>query len=195
MDQWDFDKHGGTITVRSEEDIRTFVAKALQAGLRVVPVTSDGTGGSFAPYLENAVTLDLYLKSASDEDARRVVGELFEDIARAHQAGIVYGDRWYHNILVDPALGVTNIDFDFKLEGPGKELDLAQVIYFTVALDRDRSPATLISILQNFRKDHDFALVKEFVDTKERRSQEKYGDLSKVFRNLFERLGTRSSES
>lgn len=188
MDQWDFDKHGGTITVRSEEEIQTFVAEALQAGLRVVPVTSDGAGGSFAPYLENAVTLDTYLKSASDEDARRVVGELFDDIAKAHRAGIVYGDRWYNNILVDPERSVINIDFDFKLEGPGKELDLAQEIFFTVALDRNRTPSTLLPLLKNMREDHDLTLVRKFVETKERQSREKYGDLSEVFRVLFEQL-------
>ncbi len=188
MDQWDFDKHGGTITVRSEEEIHSFVAKALQAGLRVLPVASDAAGGSLAPYLENAVTLEACLKSASDEDARRVVAELFDDISKAHQAGIVYGDRWYNNILVDPERGVVNIDFDFKLDGPGKELDLAQEIFFTIALDRNRTPNTLIPLLKNMREDHDFTLVKEFVETKERRSREKYGDLSGVFKDFFEQL-------
>lgn len=189
LEQWGFDRDGGTIAVRTPEEMHQFVEKALKAGLRILPVTSDGEGGSLIPYLENAVTLDKYLKAAPDAEAKRTLGQLFEDIIKAHQTGIVYGDRWYNNILVDPEFGITNIDFDLKLEGPGKELDLAQSIFFAIALDKDRSPAIVASLLKNVQIDYDFELVKKFIDTKERRSREKYGDLSGVFRDLFEQLG------
>lgn len=189
IEQWGFDKDGGQITIRTAEETQEFVERALQAGLRVLPVTPDGTGGSFTPYLESAMTLDAYLPTAPDEDAKRALEELLGDFLKAHEAGIVYGDRWYNNILVDPTLGVVNIDFDLKLAGPGKELDLAQAIFYTIALDRNRSPVTLVHLLKNCRNDYDFELIKKFVDTKERRSRKKYGDLSGIFQDLFEQIG------
>lgn len=184
--QWGFEGDGAKILIRTDEEVHAFVKSALEADLRVLPATSDGDHGSFTPYLERAVTLDVFLAPASDADAERTVNELVADIAKAHRANIVYGDRYPHNILVDPTLGVVHIDFDFKLEGPGRELDLAQAIFYPVALDRGRSPQILVPILESFRNDHDFTLVRKYVDAKERWSREKYGDLREVFQSLFE---------
>lgn len=186
--QWGFEQDGANVVVRTEDEICELAVAAHEAGLRVPPIIKDGKGGTLTPYLENAVTLDKYLPTAPGADAERTLTELISDLSAAHSKGIVYGDRWYNNILVDPALGVVNIDFDLKPEGPGKELDLAQVIYYSIAFDKDRSPATLVSVLKRTPLDYNLALVKKFMDTKEAWSRDKYGDLRIVIDTFFNKL-------
>jgi tRNA A-37 threonylcarbamoyl transferase component Bud32 len=186
--QWGFNREGGKILLRTEQEQREFEKKARDLGLRVLAIIPDSSGSFYRQFLEKATTLDEYLPSASGEDAERVLKEIFDDLSRAHQAGIVYGDRWPKNILVDPKLGVINIDFDLELQGPAKELELAQVIFYGLALDEKRSSAALKPILKNILHNYDYNLVKKFVTRKARKSQKKYGDLREAAQDLFEEL-------
>ncbi len=191
--QWGFNKAGGRITVRTPQEQLEFEKNAYLHGLRVLPTVSDETGESYKRLLANAVTFDEYLPGATDADAERTIKELFEDVGKAHQLGIVYGDRWPKNILVDPIRGVMNIDFDIELIGPAKELELAQLIFYTLASDPKRSARALKPILEHMLPEYEYGTVRNFVMRKARKSHKKYGDLTETAEELFRSLPEKPS--
>lgn len=162
----DFSQLGGSFQRRSPREQNDFLKHAVQKGLKVLPPTHvDERGFAYYRFLEDAETLDDYLKHASSEDATYVVYELFGDIRLAHANNIIYGDRWSPNILVVPrnqppqkttdrglpvpqAKTIVHIDFDIEITGPlVREFELAEITYFTLCAGRERVLMLLINIL------------------------------------------------
>ncbi|MBY0110521.1 hypothetical protein K2Y00_00720 [Patescibacteria group bacterium] len=119
---------------RTTEERVQFGKDAFQKQLRVLEPALLEDGSVVFPYLENSETMTLFLRKASLEEATPRIQELFMDLANAHSQGIVYGDRWPDNILIDADKGVVHIDFDLKLGEFGKELEVAQLMLYTLAL-------------------------------------------------------------
>lgn len=130
--QWGYDPK--EMSVRSTEERVAFGEQAFQAGLRVLQPTLLSDGSVQFPYLEGANVYSEFLRSADQADGEKKIHELFSDIEAAHGKDIVYGDRWPDNILIDPVRGVVHIDFDLKYGVDGKELEIAQLILYTLAL-------------------------------------------------------------
>ena len=60
---------------------------------------------------------------------------VLHDITRAHapNRGLVYGDRWLKNVVVDRRGGVHHVDFDIEISGPfAREYEVAQHFYSLV---------------------------------------------------------------
>jgi|GEM_PF-2429846 len=123
------------------------------------------------------------------------IKELFEDVLKAHELGVVYGDRWPDNILIDPNLGVVHIDFDLKLGEFGKELELAQLILYTIALGTDGNGGTesrfleiLPGLISKAHVPYETDKVLHYLFTKIRMAPH-YDHLLPVAESLAKRLG------
>lgn len=144
-----FTGHGGSFRRRSPKEQFAFVNRAASHGLRVLePGYINANDHIFFPFLSAAQTWDNALPALSDQDAGRLTYELFDDLRRAHSAGIVYGDRWSQNILVDPTFGILHIDFDLEISGKcAKDFEVAQAVYYTLCAGRERIIPLLKDIL------------------------------------------------
>lgn len=164
-----FTNLGGTFRRRTPEEQRNFLEHAAQNGLSVLPPAYvDEKNINYYPFLAGSETLDEFLPHASDKEMEQVTYELFADLRQAHSNDIIYGDRWSKNILVVPSFSIeashdsslsdnhlttvqrklVHIDFDLEISGPvARELELAQVTYYTLCAGRQRVLPTLSKIL------------------------------------------------
>src|SRR3989344_8714925 len=187
-EKWGLQKVGVTLVPRSPQEQIDFEMAAKEKSLRVLPLTTDGSGTVYRPLLDRALTLDTYSENATVEEARRVLRELFEDALRAHQSDIVYGDRWPKNILVDPELGLVHIDFDFRAEGPAKEFELAQLIFYSFALYPKCAVDVLLPLLMDTRAVYDFEIVKKIALERTHFGDKNYADTAHALKHFFREL-------
>lgn len=147
-----FTRYGGRFRRRNQMEQIAFARHAASQGLRVIcPTHVDSRGVPFYPFLENAMSWDNYLISCPEGAEFEHILNLYGDMRKAHSRGIVYGDRWYKNILVDPRSGVVHIDFDIEISGDmAKEFEVAQVTYYTLLAAKGRKQVIpfLTEILQ-----------------------------------------------
>jgi len=184
-EKWGLQKVGVTLIPRSPQEQIDFETRAKEKGLRVLPLAVDGSGLVYRPLLERAVTLDEYLQNASIEQAAQVLKELFDDVLKAHQSDIVYGDRWPKNILVDPELGLVHIDFDVRSTGRAKEFELAQLIFYTFALYPKHAAEMLPPLLAHARDAYDFEIVREIAQERTRFGDKDYTDVASGLERFF----------
>lgn len=192
-DRWGLSDVGVKLIQRSPDEQAEFERTAAEQGLLVLPSVVDSSEESYRKFLEKAVTLDEYLQHAKREEADQVLETLFEDIIHAHRLGIVYGDRWPKNILVDPAMGPVNIDFDIRIEGPAKELELAQVLFYTLAFYPTGAVSLLGPILERLTLEYDLGIVKKLVMHKASIPDDRYKNVSATVEALFAGLITKGT--
>lgn len=129
-----FTQLGGSFRRRSRDEQIQFTRRCAALGLRVLPPLEEGKGYFDTLFLEKAEKMDEYLSHATSEQAARFTYDVYMDMYKAHNAGIIYGDRWADNILVAPNIGVVNIDFDIEISGPfAKEFEATQVACYILA--------------------------------------------------------------
>lgn len=160
-----FTNAGGKFRRRTPEEQAKFTEYAAIQGLRVVPpIIKDGNITYFR-FLNQAKTLDNYLFEATEDETTQTVYQLFNDLWKAHnRSGIIYGDRWSKNILVDPHAGVMHIDFDIEISGrPAKELDIAQIAYYILCGGREKAIGLLTHILSHSEGWFNPTLVDQFL--------------------------------
>jgi hypothetical protein len=140
---------GGKFRRRTPEEQAKFAEYAALQGLRVVPPIMKDGKITYFPFLTQAKTLDKYLPEASDEETAQTIYQLFTDMRKAHnEKGVIYGDRWSKNILIDPNAGAMHIDFDIEISGhPAKEFDVAQLTYYILCDGREKTVSFLASML------------------------------------------------
>lgn len=81
-------------------------------------------------------TLSAHLRTGGDP---YFVKDHVSFIMRAHQSGIIVGDRWGPNEMVTPQNTLRYIDFDIELKGKrAREFEMAQVLYHAVAWAKDK---------------------------------------------------------
>ncbi len=126
-----FTQMGGRVRRRTPEEQYSFMRYCAQEGLRVIPPFEIHQSAIDLPFLEHARTLDVFMADADGASAEKVAHDLLLDMSKAHQKGVVYGDRWSKNMLVDPRFGPMHIDFDLEISGPASaDFDLAQMSYY-----------------------------------------------------------------
>lgn len=144
-----FIPNGGKFRRRSTSEQTAIAQRAAMAGLRVLPPVSQEGDVSYYRFLEGAQTLDEYLPIASPEDSTKTVLQIFDDLKKAHSQGIIYGDRWSHNMLITPQLGLINVDFDIEISGrPAIEFEVAQAAYYTLSAGREKVIPILAQVLR-----------------------------------------------
>src|SRR3989344_2576844 len=121
--------HGGGVYLRSVREEVEFNTQARAQHLQVVPVSYWSEDTIYYPILDRAKPIDTVVIERGNA-AFPLVKACFADLRRAHNVGLVYGDRWPNNILVSDNR-VWNIDFDVAYEGPyTRELEVAEAIYY-----------------------------------------------------------------
>ncbi len=142
-----FTSQGGRFRRRRPQEQVAFTRYAASQGLRVLePSFVNAKGVSYFPFLVQAKTLDDYLPTAPTDDSNRIVFQIYDDLRRAHQTNIIYGDRWFKNMLVTPTFGAMHIDFDIEISGhAAKEFEVAQVTYYTLLAAGDRPVISLVA--------------------------------------------------
>ena len=142
-----FTQMGGRVRRRTPEEQYSFMRYCAQEGLRVIPPFGINRSAIDLPFLGHAETLDIFMAHADVASAEKVAHDLLLDMSQAHQKGVVYGDRWSKNILVDPKYGPMHIDFDLEISGPvSADLDLAQMGYYILCGGKGK----VISIIAQF---------------------------------------------
>lgn len=158
-----FTRGGGRVRRRNPHEQYYFSQKAALEGLMVLPPIEHNRNTVVYPFLPAAQTLDAYLKTHK-EKMGTVVFSIIDDLYIAHEKGFVYGDRWAGNILVDPQLGIFNIDFDLEISGDyARELDVAQVAYHTLWSGKEEALPFLATCLGSQRGWFRFGVVSNFV--------------------------------
>jgi hypothetical protein len=144
-----FTVNGGKFRRRSTLEQTSLTRRAAMLGLRVLPPVSQEGEVSYYRFLEEARTLDEYLPSADSEGSLKIVLQIFNDLKRAHSQGVIYGDRWSHNMLVVPKIGFINIDFDIEISGrPAIEFEVAQAAYYTLSAGKNEVIPVLAQVLK-----------------------------------------------
>lgn len=192
-EQWGYEE--SQMTPRTTAERVQFGEEASEKQLRVLKPKLLEDGSVVFPYLEEAETLSQFLKTAPQEEGKAKIEELFADVTKAHELGVVYGDRWPDNILVDPDRGIVHIDFDLKLGEFGKELELAQLILYTIALGieengekESRFLETLYELLSGLKVPYETEKVRRYLFTKIRMAPH-YNRLLPIAESLVRRLG------
>src|SRR6185503_18251563 len=106
----DLEGRGGRFRLRSVTEQADFIAKARAAGVRTPAVAATGEDWIVTAF-EEGRTLAEELQDAGGPE---IVLRLLFQLASAHRAGIVFGDRWGANEIVDPAGHLHFIDFDVE---------------------------------------------------------------------------------
>lgn len=191
--QWGYEPD--QMSTRSDEERIAFVRDAYDHGLRVLPPTILPDGSVEFPYLEGAAPLAPYLRSVEQAEGEEKIHELFSDAFKAHEKDVVYGDRWPENMLVDPERGIVHIDFDLKYGEDGKELEIAQLILYVLALGcedqhapRSRYLDAVIAELGSSPVPYKQDRVMRFVRTKVSMAPH-YAHLAPIVEELRTRLG------
>lgn len=145
-----FTQMGGKVRRRTPEEQYAFMTHCAQEGLRVLPPLGMNRSAIHLPFLEHARTLDVFMADADSASAEKVAHDLLLDMSQAHEKGIIYGDRWSENTLVDPRLGPMHIDFDLEISGRGRvaaDFDLAQMSYYILCGGKERVIPIITQIL------------------------------------------------
>lgn len=158
-----FFKYGGNFRRREKEEQYGFSQRAYELGLRVLSPHLDDRGTVYYPFLDENKTLDRYLTVSDRVSCEKVTFQSLTDLRRAHELGIIYGDRWPPNILVSPYWGLVNVDFDIELSGKcAMDFEIAQVVYYTIQAGKEKVIPVLFRFL-SIKDWFDLSLVKHFV--------------------------------
>jgi len=181
---------GGGFRRRTPDEQANFTLEAAMRSLRVLPPSyRDEAGTNYYTFLEDAQTLDKFLPSAPEQEAKQIVLQIFTDLERAHSYDFVYGDRWSENMLIVPKLGLMHIDFDLEIYGrAAKELEVAQVAFYALCGGRDKVIPLLGTLLGRKNKWYNIELVEHFAKMLAIHFQrhEVYGNAIKDVAILFE---------
>lgn len=184
-----FTVNGGKFRRRSVLEQTELARKAAISGLRVLPPMYQEGEASYYKFLEKAVTLDEYLPLANQDDSSKTILQIFSDLKKAHSHGIVYGDRWSHNMLIVPEIGFINIDFDIEITGkPAIEFETAQAAYYTLSAGKDGVLPILSQILKS-ENGLDMNLIETFLQRHATFfNKTKFGGIEKETNTLIEMI-------
>ena len=131
---------GGVFRLRDMPGEAAFMRQAHGAGLPVPKLLHDGGDWILLEFIQGRTT-----RSAVAEGELSVVPLVVEALHEAHQRGVIYGDRWGDNELIDAERRVHFIDFDVEwhlpVPQPGllEALEVAVYLLNTLRLTSDRT--------------------------------------------------------
>jgi len=149
---------------RSAAEQEALSRRLLDIGVPVVPVFCRGSK-AVEYYFQSGVTLDHHLARLNQADIAEINGLVLQHqqaLESAHDAGLLIGDRWGGNALVDRSGGLHLIDFELGLEGaPPKVLYAFEETFALLQLLCAVGPD---DILQDLSRRFGPALVRRFGD-------------------------------
>lgn len=188
-----FIQAGGRFRRRSQAEQVQFSRQCAELGLNVFPPFSVRSKYIENLFLEGAEKMDDFLMHASDQQVTHYTEDIFMDLYKAHDAGIIYGDRWAENILVVPKLGIVNIDFDIEISGPfAREFEASQIAIYVLGSAKAKSIPQLAKLLTLPFANLDIRFVESFLrgHLKHYDHDNKYGDMENELNALIALMHT-----
>lgn len=135
-------KDGSEYRFRTLDEQVTFMEECQQWKIPIVPIAEKGKHYLLLEYI-NGKPLSEFL---AQTDYPTILSEHFTNITRAHNLGIILGDRWGPNEIVTPSNKLVYIDFDIALIAEdAKEFEIAQVIYHCILQSKNKKEATAVA--------------------------------------------------
>ena len=138
---------GGIFKIRTNAEETDFINRALAAGLPVPKLIHAELDWMLIEYIEGRMFSDFLTAGEVD-----IVPQILREINLAHRQGIIYGDRWGGNEIIDSHGNVRMIDFDIEwsYEGVGngivEALEMAVTIFHSLRLTTARD--NLLKVVQ-----------------------------------------------
>lgn len=135
-----FPELGGVFRLRTIAEEIAFMRRALARGLPLPALLRDGGDWMLIEFITGRTAYE-----AVKQGDLSVVPKVVETLHAAHRAGIIYGDRWGDNEVIDRTGRVRLIDFDVEwtLSSPSpgllEALEIAVYLFNALRLTSDRS--------------------------------------------------------
>lgn len=130
--------HGGGFQLRSIKEMVTLYQKCEKVGVLVPKIIEYGDLFIFREFAEGRLYQDVLSQSSGSAD---LIISYLTQLANLHRHKIVLGDRWGPNEIVTADNKIIFIDFDTKLIKIGKEMEVAQAIYYSIQFSCRRMEA------------------------------------------------------
>lgn len=130
---------GGDFKLRTISEEVNFMKQALALGLPVPRIISADTDWMLIEYIEGQMLYKLL-----EAGEVRIFLKMLQELHLAHEKGIIYGDRWGGNEIVESGGNIHMIDFDSEwlYEGnqPGilENLEMANIIFHSLRVTTER---------------------------------------------------------
>lgn len=134
-----FQEMGGVFRLRSIAEEIAFMRRALVLGLPVPRLLRDGPDWMLIEFIAGRTAY-----AAVRDGDLSVISKVVEALHAAHRQGIIYGDRWGDNEVVDSAGRIRPIDFDvewrLKEPRPGllESMEMGVYLFNALRLTSDR---------------------------------------------------------
>jgi len=148
-------EHGISFVLRNSEEQMNFLSQTLAADLHT-PVVFDNTESGIVMEYVDGIPLHLYIQNDSQEIDFSIVTDVLAHLHKAHEKGIIFGDRWVKNTMVRPSGDFTELDFDIKLQGDHTTLatfELAQTLFHLIHFAK-QNRGEMIDTLTTFYKEN-----------------------------------------
>ena len=126
---------GGHFRLRSVAEEVVFIERARAAGVRTPAVLASGDGWMARDYVVGEPLGDVLRAGGNPSLVLRMLSQLME----AHSHGVVLGDRWGYNEIIDETGHLHFIDFDVAWSGPSdgapdglRNMDIAVALFGAV---------------------------------------------------------------
>lgn len=120
---------GGIFKLRTIAEEIQFMEKALSVSLPVPQLVRSDSDWMLMEFIKGK-TLHESVKTGEIE----AVFAVLKEMNTAHQHGIIYGDRWGDNELIDEMGNVRLIDFDIEWDYRGSETGILEALEIAVTL-------------------------------------------------------------
>lgn len=130
---------GGDFKLRTISEEINFMNQALALGLPVPKIISADTDWILIEYIEGQIFYKLL-----EAGEIRILLKMLQELHFAHEKGIIYGDRWGGNEIVDSGGNLHMIDFDTEWLYGGNQhgilenLEIANIIFHSLRVTTER---------------------------------------------------------
>jgi len=180
-------KNGSKYRFRTSEEQFSFTEKCFLSGIPV-PRTSYSDNKAILREFIEGTTLDNFLKKTNNTS---VIEDYLKTIVKAHEKGIILGDRWGPNTIVAPEKNLVEIDFDIDLTAEdAREFEIAQILSYCLLWSRNKTGAikSIIDLVNSDKFDgfYDGCRISEFLHGHEEYFRKKeFGSIKREVENII----------
>lgn len=140
--------NGDEYSYRDIDEQIIFSNICLQKNIPVAKIIYHNDNYMITEFIEGREIPDI-LKS--EQNISEIINKYLSSLVSAHNKGIVFGDRWGFNTIIDKEENIIHFDFDIKINTEdAKEFEISQAVYYSLLFSRDKDSA--IECLKDFLK-------------------------------------------
>jgi tRNA A-37 threonylcarbamoyl transferase component Bud32 len=124
-------KNGIGFRVRTPTEQAEFTQKARKVGLKTINCTATEDGALQMDYIDGT-PLNKYIQREPKDINTKIIKNVLEHMANAHNNEIIFGDRWGPNTIITQEEDFVELDFDIELVGEKRVIaafELSQTLY------------------------------------------------------------------